>query len=147
MNTQHEAKLIACQPYYGVGAQDLLRLAAEKDAMVRKFCALRQATDDMENYIACRASAVLLRWDMRNLRPQGWDDETLRRQLWRVCVNARQDYLRRQRARKRTGLAAAPAADEKARAMRIYLRGPRFFCGVLGGGIIETQTNGKESLS
>ena len=92
--------------------------------MVRKFCGIRQATDEMENYISCRACTVLMRWDMRNLRPQDWDDETLRRQLWHVCSNARLDYLRRLNARKRTGL--SPAPQKEPQPLKIHWRGLRF---------------------
>ena len=115
--------MIAYKPFCGVGLFEMMRLATEKDAMVRKYCSMRQATDEMENYISCRASAVLMRWDMRNLRPQEWDDETLRRQLWNVCSNARLDYLRRMNARKRTGL-PMPAKQE-VEPRKIYWRGLR----------------------
>lgn len=132
MKTQQcETKLIPYMPYYGVGPALMLRLSVEKDAMVRKYCAMRQATEEAESYISCRVSKVLLRWDMRNLLPQQWDDETLRRQLWNACSNARLDFLRRLNARKRNGL--APQETRTAKILHVYYRGPRFFCGVMGG--------------
>ena len=127
MSTTNQTKLIAYTPFCGAGLDALMRLAAEKDAMVRKFCARRAATDEQENYISCRASMVLMRWDMRNLKPQDWDDETLRRQLWRVCANARLDFLRRQNARKRTGL--APQERKSTEILCTSFRGLSF-CGV-----------------
>ena len=128
---QDAHKLIAYMPFYGTGLPAIIRLASEKDAMVRKYCAMRQVSDEVENYISCRASVVLMRWDMRNMRPQEWDDETLRRQLWRVCVNARLDCLRRQSARKRMGLSLP--VEGPAKKLRTVFRGPRSFCGVWGG--------------
>ena len=131
MTTQNkEQKLLAYMPFYGVSLEEMLRLASEKDAMVRKYCALVQVTDEVESYVSCRVSAVLVRWDARNMRPHEWDAEKLRPLLWRACANARLDSLRRQNTRKRNGLIAPAKQDDKTKIYKKYYRGHRHFCGV-----------------